>query len=78
VPDVVGCRDIVRHGETGFICKTDDELALRLRELIGNGELRQQMGRAARKMAKERFSVERMHKEMTKVYCAKALNFWGS
>lgn len=68
VPDVVGCRDIVRHGETGFICKSDNELALRLRELIENRELRQKMGGAARKMARERFSVERMHKEMVEVY----------
>ncbi len=68
VPDVVGCRDIVRHGETGFVCKSDDEFALRLRELIANSELRQTMGRAASKMARERFSVERMHREMVKVY----------
>lgn len=73
VPDVVGCRDIVRHGETGFVCTSDNELALRLRDLIENRELRQTMGRAARKMAKERFSVERMHKEMIKVYGVKNL-----
>lgn len=72
VPDVVGCRDVVRHGETGFICKDDNELALRLRELIVNRQLRQTMGRAASKMARERFSVERMHKEMTKVYGVKS------
>lgn len=71
VPDVVGCRDIVRHGETGFICKSDNELTLRVRELIANRELRQTMGRAARKMARERFSVERMHKEMVDVYGVK-------
>ena len=77
VPDVVGCRDIVRHGETGFVGKSDDELALHVRELIENRELRQTLGRAARKMAKERFSVERMHKEMVKVYGVKNLNSSG-
>ena len=68
VPDVVGCRDVVRHGETGFICKSDGELARRLRELIVNRELRESMGRAARAMAIERFSVDRMHREFIRVY----------
>ncbi len=77
VPDVVGCRDIVRHGETGFVCKSDDELALRLRQLIEDRELRQLMGRAARTMAKERFSVERMHHEMLKAYGIATVNAPG-
>jgi glycosyltransferase involved in cell wall biosynthesis len=68
VPDVIGCRDVVRHGETGFVCKSDDELGLYLRKLIDNRELRQVMGRAARNMARERFNIKRMHHEMLMAY----------
>ncbi len=72
VTDVVGCRDIVRHGETGYICKSDAEIAVYLRELIQNLQLRQSMGRQARNEALKRFSVDRMHKEMLSAYRLKA------
>lgn len=68
VSDVVGCRDIVINGNTGYVCSSDDELAKRLIELITNLELRRNMGKNARNMARSRFSVERMHREMMEVY----------
>jgi glycosyltransferase involved in cell wall biosynthesis len=68
VSDVVGCRDVVRHDETGYICTSDAKLMQRVRELITNPELRRKMGANARRMALLRFSIERMHAEMIKVY----------
>lgn len=68
VPDIIGCRDIVRHGETGFVCDSDEQLSYSVRELIENRSLRERMGRSARAMARERFSIERMHREMLTVY----------
>lgn len=68
VSDVVGNRDVVIHGETGFVCKTDSEMIDKTRLLIKNVVLRRQMGLAACDMAKERFSVARMHSEMMKIY----------
>lgn len=68
VSDVVGNRDVVIDGETGFVCKTDAELLLKTRLLIEDADLRQRMGKAARDMAAVRFSVSRMHREMMAVY----------
>ncbi len=68
VPDIVGCRDIVRDGETGFICGSESQMLTCLRRLIENDDLRQTMGLAARKLALSRFSVQRMHREMMQAY----------
>lgn len=68
VPDAVGCRDIVRDGETGYVCASDEELAQRLSELLASSDLRRTMGKCARNVARSRFSVERMHREMMAVY----------
>ena len=68
VSDVVGCRDVVKDGVTGFVCRSDDELAVRLKQLIDDPALRHKMGRAAREIGLERFSIARMHREMMSVY----------
>lgn len=68
VPDVVGCRDVVLDGVTGFVCKNDGELIEKTRLLIRDAELRSRMGQAARAMAAERFSIKRMHGEILQAY----------
>lgn len=68
VSDVVGNRDVVIHGETGFVCQADAELLQKTRLLIEDADLRRRMGQAAREMAAVRFSVGRMHREMMAVY----------
>lgn len=68
VPDVVGCRDVVIDGVTGFICKNDSALIERTRALVQNPELRFRMGHAARSIALQRFSINRMHREIFDAY----------
>lgn len=68
VSDVVGNRDVVINGETGFVCQTEAELLQKTRLLIEDADLRRRMGQAAREMAAVRFSVGRMHREMMAVY----------
>jgi glycosyltransferase involved in cell wall biosynthesis len=68
VSNVVGCRDVVQHGVTGFICDTDEELCTRTQQLIQDPELRQRMGENAVKMSRSRFSVERLNAELLNVY----------
>ncbi len=68
VTDVVGCRDVVQDGVTGFVCQDDQELIERTRLLIRDAKLRIQMGQAARAMTVERFSIRRMHDEMLNAY----------
>jgi glycosyltransferase involved in cell wall biosynthesis len=68
VSDVVGCRDVVIDGETGFVCRSNAALVERTRLLIRDSQLRKKMGQRARDVAIVRFSVERMHREMLEVY----------
>ena len=68
VSNVVGNRDVVIDGETGFVCESDEDLIQKTRLLIASADLRQKMGQSAREMAAKRFSVERMHNEMMMVY----------
>lgn len=51
VSDIPGPRELVRHGETGFLFTAGDAegLADRLEELIGDADLRREMGRRARR-----------------------------
>lgn len=68
VSNVVGCRDVVQHGVTGFICDTDEELCTRTQQLIQDVELRQRMGENAAKMSRSRFAVERLNAELLNLY----------
>jgi len=49
--NVVGNRDAVVDGETGFVCDTDDELIVATRRILSDPILREQMSAAATKFA---------------------------
>ena len=55
-----GCREIVRHGENGFLVPVGDAAALAraLRTLIEHPEMRAEMGARSRRIAEQEFSVE--------------------
>jgi glycosyltransferase involved in cell wall biosynthesis len=58
---VGGLRDLVVDGETGLLVPPSDPAALRaaLEQLLGDRELRERLGRAARERARGAFSWER-------------------
>ena len=68
VSNVVGCRDVVQDGVTGFVCDTDEDLCARTRQLINDASLRKRMGDNAARMARTRFSVARMNDELLHLY----------
>jgi glycosyltransferase involved in cell wall biosynthesis len=68
VSNVVGCRDVVQDGVTGYVCDTDEDLCARTRELIGDASLRKRMGDNAARMARTRFSVARLNDELLQLY----------
>ncbi len=57
--DSVGCRDTVVDGKNGYMIpiKDSDALAMALKKLIDNPELRQTMGKNAREFAVNRFDI---------------------
>lgn len=68
VTDVVGNRDVVAPGESGFVAQDEDELAYYVEKLVKNPVLRQEMGRCAREIAIKRFSLDRLIKELVEIY----------
>ncbi len=70
VTDVVGNRDVVDHGHTGFVARDQHEMVEYLRQLIHDPLLRQTMGQEARRRALHRFSLDRMLAELVALYRA--------
>ena len=60
VTDVSGMTDVVRDGESGFVVPVDDEPAITeaLGRLLGDAGLRDQMGKTAAGVVRERFSLD--------------------
>ena len=59
--DVLGNRELVRHGETGWLCQTDSEsIRVGIREVLGDAELRARLGRNARQYIVEHFSLDQL------------------
>lgn len=52
--DVVGNRDAVVHGQTGYVCDSDADLVSATRTLIQDEDLRERMGEAAKVHAKSK------------------------
>jgi glycosyltransferase involved in cell wall biosynthesis len=68
--DVPGCREIVRHGENGFLIPPKDPSALAdaIATLIADPALRQRFGRRGREIAVDEFRVEKVVEETLAVY----------
>jgi len=68
--DTIGCREVVRHGENGFLVpiRSTVELADALQRLIENSELRKKMGLRGREIAEHEFAVEKVVAETLAVY----------
>lgn len=68
--DVSGCREVVRHGDTGLLVRPRDSRALAdaLRTLIRDPELRTSMGKKGRAFAESELSLEKVINENFKLY----------
>lgn len=58
--DVPGCRDAITPGITGLLCsvKDADNLAITIKTLIDDPNMRREMGRAGRELAQAEFAIE--------------------
>ncbi len=68
--DIAGCREIVRHGVTGWLVPVRDAGALAdaLQAAIEQPELRERYGAAARALVEANFSIDRVAGETIAVY----------
>ena len=68
--DHVGCREVVRAGETGFLCRPKDVESLvetMQRFILLSCEERETMGKKGRKLVEEKFSVEKVLQEYSHI-----------
>ncbi|NLN75541.1 MAG: glycosyltransferase family 4 protein [Armatimonadetes bacterium] len=65
-----GIENLVRDGETGYIAnwRDNDRFVECIDRLMGDNQLREQMGKAARQEAVRRFSKESVAAQTVKVY----------
>ena len=68
--DTAGSRESVIDGVTGFVIPVGNSQAIfrKLEELAGNMDLRRQMGAEASRVAADRFSLERVTREVSALY----------
>ena len=56
--DSPGIRELIRHGETGWLCGTDAaSIRAAVQELLARPDLRTELGRNARRFVEERFAL---------------------
>lgn len=59
--DVPGIRELIRHGETGWLCGTDPvSIRAAIQELLDRPQLRARLGDNARQFVVEHFALERV------------------
>ncbi len=70
--DSVGCKDVVDDGVNGFLIAPQDVDALtdRLKRLINDPALRQDMGKKAREKAEREFSIENVVQKHMEIYAS--------
>ncbi|MBZ0290528.1 MAG: glycosyltransferase, partial [Anaerolineae bacterium] len=68
--DTPGCREIVRHGESGLLVPPHDlaELSAAIRQLIEDGERRHTFGVRGRQMAEAEFGLEHICAQTLAIY----------
>lgn len=70
--DVPGCREVVRHGDNGFLVPARDPVALAgaMRELLLDAELRARMGARGRARAEQEFSSAHVAEQTLQLYAS--------
>ncbi|MCJ7482987.1 MAG: glycosyltransferase family 4 protein [Thermodesulfovibrionales bacterium] len=68
--DAGGTGEIVKHGITGYLLANESPktIAGLISDLLVDNKQRKEMGEAGRKLIRESFTIERMGKEIEKVY----------
>jgi len=61
-------RDLIRDGETGFLCNTENEVMQCIGRLVDEPLLRKRIGQAARREAEIRFSPRRFRDALFSAY----------
>jgi glycosyltransferase involved in cell wall biosynthesis len=66
--DIVGNRDLVQHGRTGWLAASEDELVAGVQRFADDGALRLSCGRAAREYVQRQHSTQAMMQRLYQAY----------
>ncbi len=68
--DVPGCREVVRHGETGLLIEVRNPVALAngIQQLLSDAPLRERLGKAAREYVVREHSIDHIGKHFLELY----------
>lgn len=66
--DIPGNRNVVRHGENGFLARGEHELLERTLELVRDPAARSRMGAQALSLIREEYTLERLIREISDLY----------
>lgn len=66
--NIIGPRDIIRHGYNGLLFSDVVELARQLESILSDKKLRMRMGKNARKTVEERFTFKVVAREYLRLY----------
>ena len=61
-------REVIRDGETGFLCRTERDMMACIATLIDSPSLRARIGQAAREEAKRRFGRSKFNARLLAAY----------
>jgi glycosyltransferase involved in cell wall biosynthesis len=67
-------QEVIRDGETGFLCQSERDMIGRIAMLVDCPTLRARIGKAAREEAKRRFGEARFNANLLAAYAENALN----
>ena len=76
VTDVVGNREAVQQGITGYVARHPDALAMAVRRLLVDPALYARMSRAARTDAQDRFTGARLRQQLLRLYGLPEVQGW--
>jgi glycosyltransferase involved in cell wall biosynthesis len=68
--DLPAYRGLIRHGDTGYLCRSQAEVIDRIAQLADTPSLRESMGHAGRALAQERFGRGRFEQHLFAAYTA--------
>ena len=68
--DVPGCRDVVTNGVNGLLVAPQDSLALAkaIETLLADAQQRDKLGKTGRRLALEKFSLEKINEQTLDIY----------
>lgn len=66
--DIGEAAEIIRDGKNGFLAKNKEDFIMKMKRLIENKDLRQQMGEEARKSVEDNYSLKVLSKQLYEIF----------